>query len=117
MAPTPRPTALTCTTPFVSLLLLVSACPSAAQSRAWASHSHDAQHTGVSAVASQPLTKIHWKAPVDLAGPALSGNRLFIPDSGGRVIVRGSPNLATGTVNELFFYGQNNFETNPTVYK
>jgi outer membrane protein assembly factor BamB len=180
MAPTPRPAALTCTILFLSLMLALSATNSTAQSRAWPTHSHDAQHTGVSSVASQPLTKIHWKAPVDLAvpageifihygspvitaantvivpvktgadsfrivarkgatgqilwrypttyqapfasflpgmGPALSGDRLFIPDSGGRVIVRNSPNLTTGAVSELFFYGQNNFQADPTVYK
>jgi outer membrane protein assembly factor BamB len=50
-------------------------------------------------------------------GPALSGDRLFIPDSGGRVIVRNSPNLTTGAVSELFFYGQNNFQADPTVNK
>jgi hypothetical protein len=41
----------------------------------------------------------------------------FIPDSGGRVIVRNSPNQAAGAVSELFFYGQNNFQADPTVYK
>ena len=180
MAPTPRPVALTFTTLFLGFTLLLLASHSVAQSRAWPTHSHDAQHTGISSVASQPLNKIHWKAPVDLAvptgeifihygspvitaantvivplktgadsfrivarkgatgqilwrypttyqapfasflpgmGPALSGDRLFIPDSGGRVIVRSSPNLATGTVSELFFYGLNNFQADPTVYK
>jgi hypothetical protein len=70
MAPTPRPAALTCTILFLSLMLTLSATHSTAQSRAWPTHSHDAQHAGVSSVASQPLTKIHWRATVDLAVPA-----------------------------------------------
>lgn len=41
----------------------------AAQVGAWPSHSHDEQHTGLSSVASQPLSKIHWHVPVDLAPP------------------------------------------------
>jgi outer membrane protein assembly factor BamB len=163
----------------VGLVLTFCVSYSAAQSKAWPTHSHDVQHTGVSAVASQPLSKIHWEAPVDLAVPSgeifihygspvvtaantvivpvkigaqsfrviarngatgqilwkhpttyqapfanflpgmgstLSGNRLLIPDSGGRVIVRRSPNLATGTFSELFFYGQSNFHADPTAY-
>jgi outer membrane protein assembly factor BamB len=39
------------------------------QSGEWATHAHDAQHTGVSPVASQKLAKIHWQVPVDLAPP------------------------------------------------
>ncbi|HWZ84137.1 MAG TPA: hypothetical protein VNW47_16025 [Terriglobales bacterium] len=41
----------------------------AAQSGAWLTHSHDEQHTGVSSVASQALTTIHWHVPADLAPP------------------------------------------------
>jgi hypothetical protein len=37
------------------------------QSGEWTTHAHDAQHTGVSPVASQKLAKIHWQVPVDLA--------------------------------------------------
>jgi len=40
------------------------------QSGEWTGHAHDAQHTGVSPVASQRLAKIHWQVPVDLAPPA-----------------------------------------------
>ena len=36
----------------------------------WATHAQDAQHTGVSPVASQGLAKVHWHVPVDLAPPA-----------------------------------------------
>ncbi len=40
-----------------------------AQVGAWPTHSHDAQHTGISSVAAQPLTRIRWHMPVDLAPP------------------------------------------------
>jgi len=39
------------------------------QSGEWSTHAHDAQHSGVSPVASQKLAKIHWQVPVDLALP------------------------------------------------
>ena len=39
------------------------------QSGEWSTHAHDAQHTGVSPVASQKFAKIHWQVPVDLAPP------------------------------------------------
>jgi hypothetical protein len=45
------------------------AANSAAQTGAWPTHSHDEQHTGISSVASQPLSSIHWHVPVDLAPP------------------------------------------------
>src|ERR1700686_3230047 len=41
----------------------------ASQVGLWATHSHDAQHTAVSSVTSQPLSTIHWHVPVDLAPP------------------------------------------------
>jgi len=41
----------------------------AAQAGAWPTHSHDNQHTGISSVESQPLTRIRWHVPVDLAPP------------------------------------------------
>jgi len=40
-----------------------------AQTGAWPTHSHDEQHTGISSVASQSLTRIRWHVPVDLAPP------------------------------------------------
>lgn len=145
----------------------------------WLTHSHDDQHTGVSSVASQPLTKIHWHVPVDLAppqgtifihygsplvtqantvivpvktatgfrveahngvtgkkmwtqqtkyqvpsatfvpaiGPTLFNNQLFVPDSGGRVIVRQTPDQQRGTITRLIFYGKKNYNQNPTVYQ
>lgn len=168
-----------------TLLMFVLSMPSfaprvAAQLGAWPTHSHDAQHTGVSSVASQSFGKIHWKTPVDLAPPTgeifihygsplvtaantvivpvktgfdsfrveahrgsdgqrlwmqdtgwqapfanfvpglgvtLFGNRLFIPDSAGRVIVRNSPNQAKGTLSRLIFYGEKNYLDNPQAYE
>jgi hypothetical protein len=44
---------------------------------AWLSHAHDAQHTGISRVASQPLKRVHWQTPVDLQ-PQLSFGELLI---------------------------------------
>jgi hypothetical protein len=39
-------------------------------SNSWPNYAHDPQHTGVSAVAAQSLSKIHWSTPVDLDPPA-----------------------------------------------
>ena len=180
MPHTSQSAARTWTAQFLSLIFVFSVSYCSAQSPAWPTHSHDEQHTGVSSVQSQPLGKIHWKMPVDLAvpageifihygsplvtarntvivplktgtdsfrivahngatgkvlwkhgtsyqapfanflpgmGPTLYQNRVFIPDSAGRVIVRRSPDLATGQVSELYFYGQNNFQDNPTAYE
>jgi len=53
----------------VSVTCVLFSRNAASQVGAWASHSHDAQHTAVSSVASQPLDTIHWHVPVDLAPP------------------------------------------------
>ena len=44
---------------------------------AWGGYAGNAQHTAISAVASQALEAIHWQAPVDLA-PQFNGNDLYI---------------------------------------
>jgi hypothetical protein len=49
---------------------LTQAPNAAAQTGAWLTHSHDEQHTALSTVQSQPLSKIHWHTPVDLFPPA-----------------------------------------------
>ncbi len=153
---------------LLSLVFLITVQHSAAQTGLWATHSHDAQHTGVSSVAAQPFNQIHWQVPVDLnpptgvifihygsplvtaentvivpvktgpdsfrveahkgatgdllwrqstgynapfagflpgLGPTLYGDKLLIPDSAGRVLVRKNPNLAKGAVSRLYFYG------------
>jgi hypothetical protein len=46
------------------------------KSEAWLGYAHDAQHTAVSAVASQPLQRIHWTMPVDLNPQLPSGELL-----------------------------------------
>jgi len=58
----------------IVLVFLVGCCVLlrrnlSAQVGTWPTHSHDSQHTGVSSVASQPLSKIHWHVPVDLDPP------------------------------------------------
>jgi hypothetical protein len=40
-----------------------------ARVKGWAGHGRDAQHTGLSLVAAQPLSKIHWSTRVDLHPP------------------------------------------------
>src|SRR3974390_3315564 len=39
---------------------------SRAAAQTWPGHAHDAQHTAISAVGSQPYTTIHWHIKVDL---------------------------------------------------
>lgn len=59
--------------------LLISVVPSRAQSIAvpWSGYGHDAQHTGISAVAAQQMNVIHWQAAVD-EHPQYSGSSLLI---------------------------------------
>src|SRR5271169_1290584 len=51
----------------VSCMFLPQRSP--AQVGAWPTHSHDAQHSAVSSVSSQPFGSIHWRVPVDLDPP------------------------------------------------
>jgi hypothetical protein len=44
---------------------------------AWATGSHDAQHTGVSSVKAQSMRAIHWTTPVDLQ-PTFTSGELFV---------------------------------------
>ena len=48
--------------------------------------------------------------------PVLHGNKLFIPDAGGTVLVRESPDQAGGKVTRLVFYGAQNFDQDPRAY-
>jgi hypothetical protein len=76
----PAPPLRVCSRPilFFSLTCLLFASYATAQSddreddsgRGWTTHSHDAQHSGVSSVASQEFKRIHWQVAVDLAPPA-----------------------------------------------
>ncbi|MCC6195494.1 MAG: hypothetical protein IT518_13605 [Burkholderiales bacterium] len=45
---------------------------------AWPNFGRDAQHAAQGAVATQPLSRIVWQAPVDLVPPYLAGNVLHI---------------------------------------
>ena len=165
----------------LGLFSTLSAARSAAQERAWLTHSHDAQHTGVSEVASQPFGKIHWSVPVDLAVPTgeifihygspvvTAENTVIVPvktgtdsfrveahdGATGKLLWRqktgyqapmagflpgmgptlfqnrplhsrqrrsrhgatNRPNRATGEISHLYFYGQQNFQANPTSYE
>jgi hypothetical protein len=59
--------------PVVALLVSVGCVffprSAPAQVGTWLTHAHDAQHTAVSSVASQSLSTIHWRVPVDLDPP------------------------------------------------
>jgi len=46
-------------------------------SAAWSNFARDAQHTALSGNGSQPLNRIHWQTPVDLA-PQITGDELLI---------------------------------------
>ncbi len=50
-------------------------------------------------------------------GPTIFGDLLYIPDSGGRVMVRKNPDSATGGFSELYFFGEANFKADPTAYE
>jgi PKD repeat protein len=62
-----------------------------------------------------------WVAPsagfMPGLGPTLFGNKLFVPDSGGRVMVRSKPDLAKGAISRLVFYGLKNYLADPKVYR
>jgi hypothetical protein len=45
--------------------------------QAWATQSHDPQHSGVSSVKAQSMRAIHWTAQVDLQ-PTFTGGELFV---------------------------------------
>jgi hypothetical protein len=47
------------------------------QGPSWSSYAHDAQHTAISEVPSQPLAGVRWQTPVDL-NPQYSGDELLI---------------------------------------
>ena len=54
---------------------------------------------------------------VPAIGPTLSNNRLYVPDFAGRVIVRQTPDQATGAVSRLVFYGKANYAKAPATYQ
>ncbi len=66
---------------FALLAFAIGQTYAIAQSRsietAWSGYAHTAQHTALSPAASQPLNRILWQTPVDLA-PVYNGGDLFI---------------------------------------
>jgi hypothetical protein len=44
----------------------------------WSDHAHDAQHSDLSPVASQPLAHIHWQTSVDLSVPTNNTSELLV---------------------------------------
>jgi hypothetical protein len=48
--------------------------------------------------------------------PVLSNGKLYLPAEGGTVLVRDTPDQATGKLSRLVFYGTSNFTADPTVY-
>ena len=44
----------------------------------WSDYAHDAQHSGISPAASQPLNHILWQTSVDLSVPTNNTSELFI---------------------------------------
>jgi len=61
----------------LSTLAALLICGVASAQASWPTHAHDAQHTSVSSVASQPLAKIHWSTPVDLHPVITNGDILI----------------------------------------
>lgn len=52
------------------------AVPEQTTIQGWPAHAHDSQHSGVSSVGAQTLSKIHWSVPVDLDPGIQSGEIL-----------------------------------------
>ncbi len=63
--------------PLTLLALLPMAAMAVLTPQPWAGYAHDAQHSGVSPVKSQPLQRIKWQTPVDL-NRQYSGSELLI---------------------------------------
>jgi hypothetical protein len=61
-----------------------------------------------------------WRQPVHRWMPAfnvtLSGNRLVMPMSGGRILVRSDPESASGTTQTIAFYGNSQYQANPAAF-
>jgi hypothetical protein len=63
---------------WIVIIVLVPVCIlSQSLTVPWSNYARDPQHTAVSKVASLPLTRIRWQAPVDL-NPQYSGTALLI---------------------------------------
>ena len=62
---------------IASLMCAVPLCSAQSIAVPWSGYGHDAQHTGISTVAAQPMNAIRWQAQVDLQ-PQYSGSDLLI---------------------------------------
>jgi len=56
----------------------------------WSGYGHDPQHTGNSAVASQPLLSKHWSTPVDTTNPAVAGGGEILAHYGSPIVTAGN---------------------------
>ena len=65
-------------------------------------------------------TQTDYKAPsasfLPSFSPVLANNKLYMPATGGTVLVRNQPDQATGKVSRLVFYGASNFNGNRQIY-
>ncbi|MGA0612111.1 hypothetical protein [Caldimonas sp. KR1-144] len=66
--------------------------------------------------ASDYLLPPHRWVPSFNPALAPSGERLFVPTSGGRVIIRDDPDSATGTTRTVAFYGNAAYDAAPATY-
>src|SRR4051812_40589867 len=62
---------------WMAAILIAMLCAAPAAAQTWNGYAGDAQHTALSATASQPLDAIRWQTAVDL-DPQLSGDNLLI---------------------------------------
>ena len=60
-----------------SVIFAAARCGAQSIAVPWSGYGHDAQHSGISPVAAQPMNRIRWQAPVDL-NPEYSNNTLYI---------------------------------------
>jgi hypothetical protein len=74
----------------------------------------------------QATGKVLWRMKTDYQAPSagflpsfspvLSGGKLYLPGAGGTVLVRDTPDQATGKVSRRVFYGAKNFNGNRALY-
>ena len=57
---------------------LIAAAAGVARGQVWDGLGQNAQHTALSAIASQPLQAVHWETPVDLYPQYASSGDLYI---------------------------------------
>jgi hypothetical protein len=70
---------------FLLGVILTALLAGVARGQSWDGYAEKAQHTALSAIASQPLQDIHWTTPVDL-DPQYSWNGVLYAHYGSPVI-------------------------------